>query len=128
MIFNYYSKDFVLKTKQNRATQVVTSSSVCYNRWSVEILDELGWDNLETQRTRQLATIMYKLKNHIAPDHLAQIFNSTNSMYPYNLLRNSKHFNIFVCTKTEYWGWEKQLSRLRGGWNSLWNTVKRQTS
>ena len=95
MIFNCNSKGFVLKTKQNRAAQVVTSSS--YDRRSVEILDELGWDNLETRRTSQLATIM---KNHIAPDHLAQIFNSTNSMYFYNL-RNSKHINIFVCTKTE---------------------------
>ena len=28
---------------------------------------------------------MYKLKNHIASDHLAQIFNSTNSMYSFNL-------------------------------------------
>ena len=60
-----------LQTLQNRAARVVTSSS--YDRRSVEILDELGWDNLETRRTRQLATIMYKLKNHIAPDHLAQI-------------------------------------------------------
>ena len=71
---------------------MVTPSS--YDRRSVEILDELEWDNLETRRTRQLATIMYKLKNHIAPDHLAQIFNGTNSMYSYNL-RNSKH-NLFV--------------------------------
>ena len=72
-----------LQTLQNRAARVVTSSS--YHRRSVEILDELGWDNLETRRTRQLATIMYKLKNHIASDHLAQIFNSTNPMYPFNL-------------------------------------------
>ena len=57
-------------------------------------LDELGCDNLETWRTRQLAPIMYKLKNHIAPDHLAQSFNTTSSMYPYNL-RNSKH-NLFA--------------------------------
>ena len=64
-----------LQTLQNRAARVVTSSS--YDRRSVEILDELGWDNLETRRTRKLATIMYTLKNHIAPDHLAQIFNST---------------------------------------------------
>ena len=62
---------------------------------SVEILDELGWDNLETRRKRQLATIMFKLKNQIVPDHLAQIFNSTNSMYSYNL-RNSTH-NLFVA-------------------------------
>ena len=72
-----------LQTLQNRAARVVTSSS--YHRRSVEILDELGWDNLETRRTRQLATIMYKLKNHIASDHLAQIFNGTNSMYSFNL-------------------------------------------
>ena len=75
-----YGKDFALKTKENRAARVVSSSS--YDRRSVEILYELGWDNLETPRTRQLATIMYKLKNHIAPDHLAQILNSTISMYP----------------------------------------------
>ena len=50
-----------LQTLQNRAARVVTSSS--YDRRSVEILDELGWDNLETRRTRQLATIIYKLKN-----------------------------------------------------------------
>ena len=81
-----------LQTLQNRAARVVTSSS--YDRRSVEILDELGWDNLETRRTRQLATITYKLKNHIALDHWAQIFNGTNSMYSYNL-RNSK-YNLFV--------------------------------
>ena len=60
-----------LQTLQNRAARVVTSSS--YDRRSVKMLDELGWDNLETRRTRQLATIMYKLKNHIASDNLAQI-------------------------------------------------------
>ena len=72
-----------LQTLQNRAARVVTSSS--YDRRSVEKLDELGWDNLKIRRTRQLATIMYTLKNHIAPDHLAQIFNSTNSIYSYYL-------------------------------------------
>ena len=40
-----------LQTLQNRAARVVTSSS--YDRRSVEILDELGWDNLETRTTRQ---------------------------------------------------------------------------
>ena len=80
------------QTLQNRAARVVTSSS--YDRRSVEILDELGWDNLETRRTGQFATIMYKLKNHIAPDHVAQIFNSTIPMYTYNV-RNSK-YNLFV--------------------------------
>ena len=72
-----------LQTLQNRAARVVTSSS--YHRRSVEILDELGWDNLETRRSRQLTILVYKLKNPIASDHLAQNFNSTNSMYSFNL-------------------------------------------
>ena len=89
-------------------------------------LDELGCDNLETWRTRQLAPIMYKLKIHLAPDHLAQIFNTTSSMYPYNL-RNSKH-NMFV--PRPYTEAEKNTFHYRGAvfWNSLPNTFKGQTS
>ena len=63
---------------ENRAPRPITFSSC--DRLSVEILDEIGWDNFETRGTRQLATIMYTLKNHIVPDHLAQIFNSTNRL------------------------------------------------
>ena len=106
------------QTLQNRAARVVTSSS--YDRRSVEILDELGWDNLETRRTRQLATIMYKLKNHIATDHVAQIFNSP--MYTYNV-RNSK-YNLFVPRL--YTEAEKNSFHYRGAvlWNSPSNAVK----
>ena len=39
---------------------------------------------------------MYKLKNHIAPDHLAQILNSTNSMYSYNLRNPNIVIFLFV--------------------------------
>ena len=116
-----------LQTLQNRAARVVTSSS--YHRRSVEILDELGWDNLETRRTRQLATIMYKLKNHIATDHLAQIFNGTICMYSFTPnLRNSKH-NLFLPRL--YTEAEKKNSfhyRRAVLWNSLSNAVKGHTS
>ena len=113
-----------LQTLQNRAARVVTSSS--YDRRSVEILDELGWDNLETRRTNQLATVMYKLKNHIAPDHLAPIFNGKNSMYSYNLW-NSK-YNLFVPRL--YTEAEKNSFHYRGAVlsKSLSNAVKAQTS
>ena len=63
---------------ENRAARVIIFSSC--DRRSVEILDEIGRDNLATRRTRQLATIMYTLKNHIVQDHLAQSFNSTNRL------------------------------------------------
>ena len=116
-----------LQTLQNRAVRVVTSSS--YDRRSVEILDELGWDNLETRRTRQLATIMYKLKYHIAPDHLSQIFKSTNSMYFYNL-RNSTHNSFVPRPYTEAGKHSFHYREGGGGGGSLElpvKTVKRQT-
>ena len=103
-----------LQTLQNRAARVVTSSS--YDRRSVEILDELGWDNLETRRTRQLTTLMYKLKNHIASDHLAQIFNGTNSMYSFNLR------NIICLYQDCILRLKKNSLHYRRAvlWNSLW--------
>ena len=66
-----------LQTLQNRAARVVTSSS--YDRRSVEKLDEIGCDILKIRRTRQLATIMYTLKN------------STSSMYSYYLRNYTVH-------------------------------------
>ena len=70
-----------------------------------------------------------KLKSHIAPDHLAQICNSTNSMYSYNL-RKSMH-NLFVPRPYTEAGKHSFHYREGGGgavlWNTLSNTVKGQT-
>ena len=115
-----------LQVLQNRASRVLTLSN--YDRRSVEILDELGWDNLETRRIRQLATIMYKLidGNINMPNHLTQIFTCTNSMYSYNL-RNST-YNLFVprpCTKAGKNGFHYRGAVL---WNSLPGKVRGQTS
>ena len=115
----------------SRENQELTLSN--YDIRSVEILDELGWDNLETGRIspvcriRQLATIMYKLINGTyMPNHLTQIFKCTNSLYSYNL-RNST-YNLFVprpCTEAV-----KNSSHCSGAvlWNSLPGKVKGQTS
>ena len=64
-----------LQVLQNRASRVLTKSN--YDRRSVEILDELGWDNLETRRIRQLATIVYKLINGTMPNHLRTVPTNT---------------------------------------------------
>ena len=113
-----------LQVLQNRASRVLTLSN--YDRQSVEILDELGWDNLETRRIRQLATIVYKLISGAMPNHLTQIFTCTNSMYSYNL-RNST-YNLFVprpCTEAG-----KNSFRYRGAVlrDSLPGKVKGQAS
>ena len=73
---------------------------------------------------------VFKLKNLIAPDHFPQIFNSTNSMYSYNL-RNSNQ-NWFVPKPYTEAG--KNSFHYRGAvlsavlWNSQRNAVKGQTS
>ena len=62
----------MLQTLQNRAARVVTFSN--YDRRSVDILDELEWDNLETsRRSKQLAALMYKSINEIAPNYLTRL-------------------------------------------------------
>ena len=40
-------------------------------------MDELEWDNLETRRSKQLAALMYKSINEIAPNYLTQVFDRT---------------------------------------------------
>ena len=115
-----------LQVPQNRASRVLTLSNYDRRRRSVEILDELGWANLETRRIRKLATIVHKLINGTMPNHLTQIFTCTNSMYSYNL-RNST-YNLFVprpCTEAG-----KNSFHYRGAvlWNSLPGKVKGQTS
>ena len=57
---------------------------------------------------------MYKLKNQIAPDHLAEIFNGTNSMYSYNL-SNSKHNLLVPRLYTEAEKKKKQFPLQKGG-------------
>ena len=102
-----------LQVLQNR--RVLTLSN--YHRRSVEILDELGWDNPETRMIRQLPTIMYKLINGTMRNHLTQIFKYTNYMYYYNL-RNST-YNLFVprpCTEAGKNSFHYREAVL---WNSL---------
>ena len=97
-----------------------------YDRRSVDILDELEWDNLETRRSKQLAALMYKSINEIAPNYLTQVFDSTNSIHTYNL-RNSTH-NVFVPRPYTEAG--KHSFHYRGAvlWNSLSNDTRSQTN
>ena len=54
-----------LQRLQNRAARIITGSD--YNTRSSHILASLNWTNLETRRTQQLNTFMYKTVNKMVP-------------------------------------------------------------
>ena len=113
-----------LQTLQNRSARVVTSSS--NDRRSIEVLDELGWDNLHgTRRTRKLATIMYKLKITF---HQIIWLKFSIGQKLCSHLRNSKH-NLFVLRPYNEAG--KTAYNMEGRFSGIVyhaNTVKGQTS
>ena len=54
-----------LQRLQNRAARIITESD--YNIRSSDILTSLNWTNLETRRTQQFKTFMYKTVNNMVP-------------------------------------------------------------
>ena len=64
-----------LQRLQNRAARIITESD--YNIRSSDILTSLNWTNLETRRTQQFKTFMYKTANNMVPSYLSRKFTST---------------------------------------------------
>ena len=54
---------------QNRAARVLSNSN--YDADARILLNDLGWQNLETQRKIQKAVMVYKSLNCLAPDHMS---------------------------------------------------------
>ena len=61
-----------LQKLQNRAAQILTSSS--YDADARYLLQQLGWKDLITQRQIQVASMVFKALNDLAPDHLSSMF------------------------------------------------------
>ena len=112
-----------LQSIQNRAARVVTFSN--YDRRSTELLDELGWDNLEKRRSKQLAILMYKTFSGGTPNYLTSMFESTRNIHTHNL-RNSSN-NLFVPRPNCEAG--KHSFQYKGSvlWNGLSNNIRSQT-
>jgi hypothetical protein len=64
-----------LQRLQNRAARIITESD--YNIRSSDILTSLNWTNLETRRTQQFKTFMYKTANNMVSSYLSRKFAST---------------------------------------------------
>jgi hypothetical protein len=57
---------------QNRSARVLTFSG--YDTNADGLLQDLGWENLETQRQIHQATMVYKSINGLAPEYLRSKF------------------------------------------------------
>ncbi len=83
---------------------------------SSDILTSLNWTNLETRRTQQLKTFMYKI-NNMVPSYLSRKFTSTSMIHEHSL-RGSNHKRFVPRPLTESL---KKTFSYRGA--TLWNDI-----
>ena len=105
-----------LQRLQNRAARIITESD--YNIWSSDILTSLNWPNLETRRTQQFKTFMYKTVNNMVPSYLSGKFTSTSMKHEHSL-RGSNHKLFVPRPLTE--SLKKSSYIARGA--TLWNDI-----
>ena len=61
-----------LQKLQNRAVLILTSS--CHDADGRYLLQQLGWKELITQRQIQVALMVFKAPNDLAPDYIFCLF------------------------------------------------------
>ena len=105
---------------QNRAARIITRAD--YSVRSYELLNELGWQNLNERHQLQLLTMMFKVFHKQAPNYLQSLFQSTSEVHSYDL-RGSKFDFQLPKPKTNFM---KRSFSYRGAiaWNELPNGVR----
>ena len=103
-----------LQKLQNRAARISTFS--CYDADARYLLQQLGWKDLFTQRQIQVALMVFKALNDLAPDYLSSMF-TERSTSGYVLRDSTNKLNV-ALPRTNYL---KRSFSYRGAtfWNSL---------
>ena len=100
---------------QNKAFRVTTRSE--------DILNSVGFPNLQTRREHQLAILMYKIKHKMLPNsnYLIDIFTNTNEIHDCS----TRHEFNFALPKPNT-NFKKELFSYRGAeaWNGLSSDLK----
>ena len=74
-------------------------SGAIWNTNRISLLNEMGWDLLETRRKYFKTVLLFKMKNNMTPPYLSNILVSTVSDVHRYPLRNFHHFRPpRVCT------------------------------
>ena len=112
-----------LQKLQNRAARILTSSS--YDADARYLLQQLGWKDLITQRQIQVALMVFKALNDLAPDYLSSMF-TERSTSGYVLRDSTNKLNV-PLPRTNYL---KRSFSYRGAtlWNSLPCNLRQEKS
>ena len=112
-----------LQKLQNRAARILTSSS--YDADARYLLQQLGWKDLITQRQIQVALMVFKALNDLAPDHLSSMF-TERSTSGYVFRDSTNKLNV-PLPRTNYL---KRSFSYRGAtlWNSLPCNLRQEKS
>ena len=91
MIWGNCGKTFrdKLQRLQNRAARVLSNSN--YDADARILLNDLGWQNLDTQRKIQKAVMVYKSLNCLAPDYMSSKFIPRSDLLNCYNLRDSEN-------------------------------------
>ena len=112
-----------LQRLQNRAVRIITKSGY---EVPVNLLNQLGFPNLETRRNHQLNTLMYKVRHEMGPSSLSNMFQKTSEVHKHQT-RQAKHDFVPPKPKTNYL---KKAFSYRGAaaWNNLPSAIKNSDS
>ena len=113
-----------LQKLQNRAARIITGSH--YMAPTKDMLEKLGWTNLEVRRNKQKALMMFKIINGMTPVYLKDMFSKNIGTSCYNL-RTSRENIALPRARTGYY---RNSSAFTGAkiWNSLPNDLKCERS
>ena len=114
-----------LQRLQNRAVRVLTNT--CYDADANQLLNELGWENLETRRQKLKAEMVYKSLNGLAPNYLSSRFIQRSDVITAYNLRDSDGKLAIPLPRTNYY---KNSFGYSGAvlWNSLPSAARQATS
>ena len=109
-----------LQKLQNRAFRIITREN--YDIRSEDILNRVGFSNLQTRREHQLAILMYKIKHKVLPNYLIDIFTNANEIHDYNTRQSEFNFAL-PKPNTNF---KKKSFAYRGAeaWNGLSSDLK----
>jgi hypothetical protein len=90
------------------------------------LLEKLGWDDLNQQRQFQLALMVFKSLNNLAPEYLCSKFTNRNNVTSY-ILRDSVNKLAAPLPRTNYL---KNSFSYSGAvlWNSLPSNIRQAES
>ena len=122
--FCYKRRDLI---KRSQITFKNTTSRMAPTK---DMLEKLGWSNLNERRNKQKSLMMFKIVNGMTPVYLKDMLSKNIGMSCYNLrtsrddialprARTDYYRNSFAFTGAKIWNSLRSIDRWMDGWNLL---------